>query len=129
MPGMSDRTTPPFRADHVGSLLRPPELLKAREDFANEKLSAADLRAIEDEAIRGAVKLQEDAGLKSATDGEFRRASWHMDFIYQLGGISKSPGHLTVKFHNAEGVNSMSPSALWNFTVRLPGDLEMPPSW
>ena len=109
---MSDRTTPPFRADHVGSLLRPPELLQAREDFADDKLSAAELRAIEDEAIRGAVKLQEDAGLKSATDGEFRRASWHMDFIYQLGGISKSPGNLIVKFHNAEGDIEFTPAAM-----------------
>ena len=63
----------------------------ARADF-DETLSADELRAIEDEAIRGAVRMQEDVGLKSATDGEFRRASWHMDFIYQLGGISKSPG-------------------------------------
>ena len=112
MPDMSDRTTPPFRADHVGSLLRPPELLQAREDFANEKLSADELRAIEDEAIRGAVQLQEDAGLKSATDGEFRRATWHMDFIYQLGGISKSPGNLSVKFHNAEGDIEFTPAAM-----------------
>ena len=85
---MSDRTTPPFRADHVGSLLRPPELLQARA--IDKTLSADELRAIEDEAIRGAVRMQEEVGLKSATDGEFRRASWHMDFIYQLGGISKS---------------------------------------
>lgn len=109
---MSDRTTPPFRADHVGSLLRPPELLKAREDFANDRISADELRAIEDEAIRGAVKLQEEVGLKSATDGEFRRASWHMDFIYQLGGISKAPGNLSVKFHNAEGDIEFTPAAM-----------------
>ena len=92
VPDMSDRTTPPFRADHVGSLLRPPALLQAREDFAEGRIDADELREIEDEAIRDVVQLQEDAGLQSATDGEFRRASWHMDFIYQLGGISKSPG-------------------------------------
>jgi len=109
---MSDRTTPPFRADHVGSLLRPPELLQAREDFANDRISADELRAAEDEAIRGAVKLQEEVGLRSATDGEFRRASWHMDFIYQLGGISKAPGNLTVKFHNAEGDIEFTPAAM-----------------
>ena len=109
MPDMSDRTTPPFRADHVGSLLRPPELLRARAD---ETLSAEALRAIEDEAIRGAVRMQEDVGLRSATDGEFRRASWHMDFIYQLGGISKSAGNLAVKFHNAEGDIEFTPAAM-----------------
>jgi 5-methyltetrahydropteroyltriglutamate--homocysteine methyltransferase len=112
VPGMSDRTTPPFRADHVGSLLRPPELLRARQDFADDKLSAQELRAIEDEAIRGAVRMQEEVGLRSATDGEFRRASWHMDFIYQLGGISKSPGNLSVKFHNAEGDIEFTPAAM-----------------
>ena len=109
---MSDRTTPPFRADHVGSLLRPPELLQAREDFAHDRIAADELRAIEDEAIRDVVKLQEDVGLRSATDGEFRRASWHMDFIYQLGGISKSPGNLSVKFHNAEGDIEFTPAAM-----------------
>jgi 5-methyltetrahydropteroyltriglutamate--homocysteine methyltransferase len=109
---MSARTTPPYRADHVGSLLRPPELLRAREDFAADRITAEELRAIEDEAIRGAVKLQEHVGLQSATDGEFRRASWHMDFIYQLGGISKAPGHLSVKFHNANGDIEFTPAAM-----------------
>jgi 5-methyltetrahydropteroyltriglutamate--homocysteine methyltransferase len=109
---MSDRTTPPYRADHVGSLLRPAHLLQAREDFAANQISAEELRAIEDDAIRDAVKMQEDVGLRSATDGEFRRASWHMDFIYQLGGVSKSPGHLTVKFHNADGDIEWTPAAM-----------------
>jgi 5-methyltetrahydropteroyltriglutamate--homocysteine methyltransferase len=109
---MSARTTPPYRADHVGSLLRPPELLQAREDFANERISAEELRSIEDDAIRGVVQLQEEVGLQSATDGEFRRASWHMDFIYQLGGISKSPGNLSVKFHNADGDIEFTPAAM-----------------
>ena len=108
---MYARTIPPYRADHVGSLLRPPELLQAREDFAGDRISADELRAIEDDAIRDVVKLQEDVGLQSATDGEFRRASWHMDFIYQLGGISKAPGNLTVKFHNAEGDIEWTPAA------------------
>jgi len=109
---MSVRNTPPYRADHVGSLLRPPELLQAREDFATDKITADELRAIEDDAIRDVVKLQEDVGLRSATDGEFRRASWHMDFIYQLGGISKAPGNLSVKFHNAEGDIEFTPAAM-----------------
>ncbi|HEX6024271.1 MAG TPA: 5-methyltetrahydropteroyltriglutamate--homocysteine S-methyltransferase [Solirubrobacter sp.] len=109
---MSSRTSPPYRADHVGSLLRPPELLRAREEFAQGKIDAAALRAVEDDAIRDVVKLQEEVGLQSATDGEFRRASWHMDFIYQLGGISKAPGNLTVKFHNADGDIEFTPAAM-----------------
>ena len=97
---MARRDTPPFRADHVGSLLRPPELLRARADFAEGQIKAEDLRAAEDEAIRAVVRMQRDAGLQSATDGEFRRTSWHMDFIYQLGGISPAEEHIKVHFHN-----------------------------
>ncbi len=78
---------PPFRADHVGSLLRPPELLRARDDFAAGHIDADRLRIAEDAAIREVVRRQQDVGLQSATDGEFRRESWHMDFIYQLGGV------------------------------------------
>ncbi len=109
---MSARTTPPFRADHVGSLLRPPELLAARADFAAGRITAGPLRDAEDAAITGVVAMQQQAGLQSATDGEFRRASWHMDFIYQIGGISKAPGHLAVKFHNPAGNIEFTPAAL-----------------
>jgi 5-methyltetrahydropteroyltriglutamate--homocysteine methyltransferase len=112
VPDMSDRTTPPFRADHVGSLLRPEKLLRARAEHAEGRIDADALREIEDDAIREVVALQRDVGLKSATDGEFRRASWHMDFIYQLGGISKSPGNLSVKFHNAQGDLEFTPAAM-----------------
>jgi methionine synthase II (cobalamin-independent) len=100
---MADRTAPPYRADHVGSLLRPPALLRAREEHAAGRLDAAELRVIEDESIRDVVRMQEQVGLRSATDGEFRRASWHMDFIFRLDGVTKAPGHTTVRFHNAEG--------------------------
>jgi methionine synthase II (cobalamin-independent) len=106
------RTTPPFRADHVGSLLRPPQLLAARDDFAAGRIDAAQLKAIEDAAICEAVAMQEDVGLQSATDGEFRRASWHMDFIYQLGGVTKAPGHLAVKFRNPAGNIEFTPAAM-----------------
>src|SRR5215204_1925682 len=106
------RTTPPFRADHVGSLLRPPDLLQAREDFAAGRISAEDLRGVEDEAIREVVRMQEEVGLQSATDGEFRRASWHMDFIYQLGGIEKAQGNMTVEVRNEEGPIEFTPAAL-----------------
>ena len=106
------RSAPPFRADHVGSLLRPAELLAARADFAAGTIDAAALRAIEDAAITDVVAMQADAGLQSATDGEFRRASWHMDFIYQLGGISKAPGNLAVKFRNLAGNIEFTPAAM-----------------
>ena len=106
------RTKPPFRADHVGSLLRSPQLLQAREDFASGHLDADGLNAAEDEAIREIVTMQEDVGLMSATDGEFRRASWHMDFIYQLDGITKEPGEIKVKFHNEQGDIEFTPAAL-----------------
>jgi 5-methyltetrahydropteroyltriglutamate--homocysteine methyltransferase len=109
---MSRRTGPPFRADHVGSLLRPARLLQAREDFAAGRIAAADLRAVEDEEITAAVRMQEETGLQAATDGEFRRATWHMDFIYQIGGISKAPGHLAVKFTNPSGTIEWTPAAL-----------------
>src|SRR6266849_9074788 len=106
------RTTPPFRADHVGSLLRPANLLAARDDFAAGRIDAAALREAEDAAVSDAVAMQAEVGLQSATDGEFRRASWHMDFIYQLGGISKAPGNLAVQFHNPSGDIEFTPAAL-----------------
>jgi 5-methyltetrahydropteroyltriglutamate--homocysteine methyltransferase len=109
---MSRRTSPPFRADHVGSLLRPPRLRDARDDFAAGSITAAELRTIEDEEIVKAIRMQEEVGLQSATDGEFRRASWHMDFIYALGGVSKAPGHLAVKFTNPSGSIEYTPAAI-----------------
>jgi 5-methyltetrahydropteroyltriglutamate--homocysteine methyltransferase len=115
------RTKPPFRADHVGSLLRPPKLLRAREEHAAGVLSAPALREIEDEAVRDAVAMQRDVGLQSATDGEFRRGSWHMDFIYQLGGIETVEGDIRVKFRNAEGEIEYTPAAIAvNRRVSLP---------
>src|SRR5437763_7180744 len=106
------RTKPPFRADHVGSLLRPPRLHVARDDFANGRIDSDALREVEDEAIREIVRKQENVGLHAATDGEFRRASWHMDFIYQLDGITKEAGHIAVKFHNQQGEIEFTPAAL-----------------
>ena len=110
---MALRTTPPFRADHVGSLLRPPQLMKAREDHAAGRIDDDELRGIEDEAIREVVRKQEEVGLQSATDGEFRRASWHMDFIYQLGGITTiKDDNIKVQFRNEQGTIEFSPAAL-----------------
>ena len=109
---MSPRTTPPFRADHVGSLLRPPWLHAARAERAAGTISAEELRAVEDRAVRDAVALQQEAGLQSVTDGEFRRATWHMDFVYQIGGISKAPGSLLSTFHNEGGDITFTPDAI-----------------
>ncbi len=109
---MAPRTKPPFRADHVGSLLRPKKLLDARSDLKAGKISAADLRRVEDELIREVVKMQEDIGLQGVTDGEFRRASWHMDFLYQIGGMSRVQDDLKVKFHNEKGDIVFAPAAI-----------------
>jgi 5-methyltetrahydropteroyltriglutamate--homocysteine methyltransferase len=101
---------PPFRADHVGSLLRPPELLTAREELAAGRIDADELRGIEDEAIRKVVRRQQEVGLRSATDGEFRRESWHMDFIYQLGGIQQvQDDTIRVAFHNEQRTYEWAP--------------------
>jgi 5-methyltetrahydropteroyltriglutamate--homocysteine methyltransferase len=85
---------PPFRADHVGSLLRPAALAEARAAFKNGTLDAAALAAAEDGAIRDAVRRQEAIGLQSITDGEFRRDWWHLDFLSQLDGVTlkQNPG-------------------------------------
>src|SRR4029450_13357228 len=109
---MSARTTPPFRADHVGSLLRPPQVLKAREDRAAGRIDADALKEIEDAAILDVVRRQEQVGLSSITDGEFRRESWHMDFIYQLGGVTQEAGHIAVKFHNDQRDIEFTPQEL-----------------
>jgi 5-methyltetrahydropteroyltriglutamate--homocysteine methyltransferase len=109
---MTLRDTPPFRADHVGSLLRPPHLLKARARRTAGEIGADELRAVEDEAIREVVDMQRDVGLRSATDGEFRRTSWHMDFIYRLGGVHSTDEKITVHFRNADGELDFESAAL-----------------
>ena len=81
------RKTPPFRADHVGSLLRSAPLKDAREKFFTHKISADDLKAVEDVEIRKIIEKQEAIGLESITDGEFRRSWWHYDFLSQLDGV------------------------------------------
>jgi 5-methyltetrahydropteroyltriglutamate--homocysteine methyltransferase len=110
---MTDASGPPFRADHVGSLLRPQNLLDARARFAAGEIDAAELRGVEDEAIADVVRLQRDVGLHTATDGEFRRATWHMDFIYAIKGITKVEGEgRPVHFHNANGDIDWVPAGL-----------------
>src|SRR5215831_17473044 len=87
---MSQRTKPPFRADHVGSLLRPAALKRAREQHAKGEMTAAQLKEIEDREIERVIKKQEEVGLQSITDGEFRRSWWHLDFLWGLDGVERS---------------------------------------
>lgn len=100
-------STPPFRADEVGSLLRPAELKKARADFAEGTLDAAGLKAVEDESIRNVVARQEEVGLKAVTDGEFRRSWWHFDFLAGLEGVELVSGAQAIQF---TGVQTRSES-------------------
>jgi 5-methyltetrahydropteroyltriglutamate--homocysteine methyltransferase len=101
---MSKPATPPFRADHVGSLLRPPELKQARERAARGEIDRAALRAVEDKCIREVVALQESVGLQSITDGEFRRDWWHIDFLHGFDGVelAKDNAYGNAKFQGAD---------------------------
>lgn len=103
---------PPFRADHVGSLLRPAALKQAREDFAQERIDRAALRAVEDESIRHIVKIQEDCGLQAVTDGEQRRTFFHVDFLEQLEGVTASIAGYEIKFRGGNKDVTLAPPIL-----------------
>ena len=92
------RTVPPFRADHVGSLLRPKALHEARTKFAKGEISALELKAVEDREVERMIKKQEEIGLHSITDGEFRRSWWHLDFLWGLDGIEKTSMNTGIAF-------------------------------
>ena len=106
---MTKRTTPPFRADHVGSFLRPKYLLDAREQAAKGALSKEELRKVEDKAIAEIVQFQEDVGLQAVTDGEFRRTYFHIDFLEQLGGV-KTDIPVTIK--KPDGTQELAPPVM-----------------
>ncbi len=93
----------PFRADHVGSFLRPAKLLEARDARARGEINAEALREIEDAAIREVVRHQEEAGLNGITDGEFRRIYFHVDFLEQLDGVHTAYGEFAAKFRKDDG--------------------------
>ena len=118
---MSARTTPPYRADHVGSLLRPPKLKDARAARQSGAIKAEQLRAAEDEAIRDAVKLQADVGLTSITDGEFRRDSWHIDFLREFGNVAVIPSKIKARFQTEQGAVEYQPP-----TIEVVGKLSRP---
>jgi 5-methyltetrahydropteroyltriglutamate--homocysteine methyltransferase len=106
---VTSQNNPPFRADHVGSFLRPAALLEARARAASGEISAEQLREAEDEAIADIVKFQEDVGLKSITDGEFRRTYFHIDFLEQLGGVKAGEPGMSKK---ADGTEELVPPVM-----------------
>jgi 5-methyltetrahydropteroyltriglutamate--homocysteine methyltransferase len=108
---MTARANPPFRADHVGSFLRPKALLEARDKRQNGDIDAAALRAVEDAAIRDIVRFQEDVGLTGITDGEFRRTYFHIDFLEQLSGI-ETKGGIQISFHSKAGNIDFAPPVM-----------------
>lgn len=95
---MSKDTRPPFRADHVGSLLRPKAIHEARAKRAKGEITAEQLKEIEDREIERVIKKQEEVGLKAITDGEFRRSWWHLDFLWGLDGAEKHVMDTGIKF-------------------------------
>ena len=99
---MTQRKTPPFRADHVGSLLRTTALKEARAKRARNEIDAAALTAVEDREIEKIVRKQEEVGLKLATDGEFRRSWWHFDFFHGLKGVEPITTATGIQFHGVE---------------------------
>jgi 5-methyltetrahydropteroyltriglutamate--homocysteine methyltransferase len=109
---MPSPSRPPFRADHVGSLLRPDALHAARTRRKAGEIDAEELRVIEDRCIRDVVRLQEDAGLQGVTDGEFRRAMWHTDFLTGFDGIEATGGNYAVTFKGEHGEVAATSSML-----------------
>jgi 5-methyltetrahydropteroyltriglutamate--homocysteine methyltransferase len=118
---MTARTKPPFRADHVGSLLRPQALLDARARRERGEITADQLREVEDVAVRDVAKMQEDLGFHGVTDGEFRRKQWHTDFLKAFANVAMVPSSVKVKFHTEKGDIEMEPPGL-----RVAGKLSRP---
>src|SRR5580693_5923147 len=118
---MPERTKPPFRADHVGSLIRPDALIAARTAAEKGEMPPAELTRIQHDAIRAVVRLQEDIGLKLATDGEYNRFSWQRDFLLRIGNVENMESRLTVRFHSTAGTRDHTPPSL-----RVAGKLSRP---
>ena len=106
---MTSRSTPPFRADHVGSFLRPKYLLEARDRKARGEIDADALRKVEDQAVAEIVKFQEDTGLQAITDGEFRRTYFHIDFLEQIGGVKTD---IPVMVTRPDGTEELAPPVM-----------------
>jgi 5-methyltetrahydropteroyltriglutamate--homocysteine methyltransferase len=109
----------PYRADQVGSHLRPDRLMDARARHQSGEISAKDRRAVEDDCIREVVALQEDLGLPCVTDGEFRRGSWSRDFIAGFDNVVQRPGNLKLFHRNPDGSNSETQISGWAVTGKI----------
>lgn len=109
---MPDRTKPPFRADHVGSLIRPDALIAARKAAEQNVIDAAELRRVQQDAIREVVRLQESLGFRLVTDGEYNRGGWQRDFLLKFSNVAMMPSRLTVKFHSQAGSREHSPPSM-----------------
>jgi 5-methyltetrahydropteroyltriglutamate--homocysteine methyltransferase len=108
---------PPFRADHVGSLIRPQALIEAREE-AESGGDRASLVRVQQQAIRDVVVMQQGLGLKLVTDGEYNRGAWHRDFLLRFSNVRLIPSKITVRFHSAEGTRDQAPPS-WQVAGRL----------
>jgi 5-methyltetrahydropteroyltriglutamate--homocysteine methyltransferase len=118
---MSERTKPPFRADHVGSLIRTPELVEARDKRAKGEISEAELKQVQHAAIREVVALQEGLGLHSVTDGEYNRGGWHLDFVLSFANVVQAPSRIPTTFKNEQGATENRPQM-----VSITGKLARP---
>jgi 5-methyltetrahydropteroyltriglutamate--homocysteine methyltransferase len=103
---------PPYRADHVGSLIRPEALIRARQAAENGEITAPELTAIQHDAIRDVVRMQEEIGFKLATDGEYNRTFWQRDFLLKFSNVRQVASKLTVRFHSAAGSRDHAPPSL-----------------
>ena len=115
---MSKRSKPPFRADHVGSLLRSAPLKEARKMHASGAFDTVTLNSVEDQEIELVVKKQEEIGLDAVTDGEFRRSWWHLDFLWSLEGVTKIDMGSGIAFSRttprAEGLECFTKPITWD---------------
>ena len=121
---MANRTKPPFRADHVGSLLRPQALLDQRIKWIKKEIPLSELRKHEDQHIKHAVKLQEDAGLQAITDGEYRRESFHYDFISKVEGVDAKWDWDAALRQGQEAGSGHTGAA--PFVPKVPGRMKLP---
>src|SRR5215469_9769862 len=111
-PPMSERKSPPFRADHVGSLIRPDALIEARAAADRGAMPTAELAGLQQAAIRDVVRLQQEIGLRVVTDGEYNRHSWQRDFLLKIGNVRPMASQLSVRFHSAAGTRDHTPPSL-----------------
>jgi 5-methyltetrahydropteroyltriglutamate--homocysteine methyltransferase len=118
---MSQRTKPPFRAEHVGSLIRPAALIAARDAKAKGEISADALQQVQRDAIREIVRLQEETGFQAVNDGEFNRGGWQGDFQLKFANVKRVASRFTVHFHSAKGESANQPP-----TLEITGKLSRP---